>query len=144
MILMQNYFKTMPNSSRSILEAFLIDYKHFIFFSHFHHFLTLRTSTSVRVKPHLKVYRGANPLACALALMCLRHTKSQKYMFLRKKFNFSQKPSSNLRKSPCDPGSPGTSISYYSKPAVNRQPDYRREDREVVVTKTFQKDVRQA
>ena len=131
---MQNYFKTMPNHPRSILKAFLINHKHFIFFSHFYHFFTPGTSTSSRVKPYLKVYRGANPPACALALMCLRHRKSQKYMLIceksnfsqkissksekcmliRKKSNFSQKTHQKIYKGPSDPGSPGTSISYYS------------------------------
>ena len=36
------------------------------------------------------------------------------YMFLREKSNFSQKTSRKSWKGPCDPGSPGTSISYYS------------------------------
>ena len=68
--------------------------------------MTLETSTSSRVKPYLKVYRGANPLACALALICLRHRKSQKCMLMREKSNFSQKTSRKSRKVPSDPGSP--------------------------------------
>ena len=56
MILIQNYFKTTLHHSRSILKVFPIYFKHFIFF-HFYHFLAPSTSTSVRVKPYLKVYR---------------------------------------------------------------------------------------
>ena len=48
-------------------------------------------------------------------------------MFLREKSNFSQKTSSNLRKSPSDPGSPGTGILYL-QPAVDRQPGHRQGD----------------
>ena len=46
---MQNYFKTMQNHLRSILKAFLINYKHFIFFWHFHHFLD--AGISLRTRP---------------------------------------------------------------------------------------------
>ena len=78
-----------------MLESFQIDSKLFlnllIFFSKFHHFLTSRRSTSSLVKPYLEVYRGPNPLAQTSAITPLRHTKSQKWMFLREIFNFSQK-----------------------------------------------------
>ena len=88
------------------------------------------------VKPHLKVYREANPLACALALTCLRTSKSQKYMLMRENSNFSLKTHQKSWKGPCDPGSPGTSISYL-QPAVNRQPGYHREDWRAVWTGMF-------
>ena len=88
-ISMQNYFITTP--PRSILNAFLINSKHFIIFWHLYHFLTPGTSTSSPVKLYLKVYREANPSACASALCHLTPEKSKKYMLMRKKLNFLKK-----------------------------------------------------
>ena len=48
------------------------------------------------VKPHLKVYRGANPLACASALCHLTARKSKKYVLAYKKLNFLRKTYQNL------------------------------------------------
>ena len=70
-------------------------------------------STYPGVEPYLKVYSGANPLAYTSAITYLKHTKSPNWLLIREKFNFSQKTSRNLRKGPSDPGSPGTSVSYY-------------------------------
>ena len=86
-----------------------------------HHFFVPRTPTMSRVKPHLKVYREANPLACALALTYLRPSKYQKCLLVREKSNFSWKTSRKSWKGPSDPGSPGTSISYYSSCMSYRQ-----------------------
>ena len=73
----QNYFKTMPNHPRNILTSFTFAFNSFIKLSNFLHFLTSRTSNFARVEPYLKVYREANSLACALALMWLRHRNLQ-------------------------------------------------------------------
>ena len=71
-------FQTMLNHSRNILNLFTFAFNSFKKLSNFLHFLTSRTSNFARVEPHLKVYRGANPLACASSLTFLRHKNSPK------------------------------------------------------------------
>ena len=104
----------MENQSKCIEMYFNLSFNALITLSNFLHFLTSRVSNFARVNTYLKVYRQANPLACAWTLSCLSPTNSQKHMFLYKKSKFSYKNSRNLQKGPSDPESPGTSISYYS------------------------------
>ena len=57
-------------------------------------------------------------------------------MFLLEIFNFSQKTAQKSYLGPSDPGCASASISYL-QPAVNRQPGYRRGDREEVGRKNI-------
>ena len=92
-------FQTMLNHSRYILASSIFAFNSFIKFSNFPHFLTFRTSNFARVDPHLKVYGGANPLACASSLTFLRHRNSQKDLLILENSRFSQKNSRKYTKS---------------------------------------------
>ena len=64
----------MPETPRDQFKATLKFYKNFNFFT----FFVLRVVGSPLVKPHLKVYREANPLACTSELCHLTPEKSKK------------------------------------------------------------------
>ena len=74
-----------------------------------------------------KVYREANPLACASALTMLRSRKSKKIVLMREKLNFFKKTSKNSRLVPYS-RRPLWTIILYLQPAVDRQPGHRRGD----------------
>ena len=68
----------------------------FQFFKFFHSFCPKKCATYSCAYAYLKVYRGANPLACGSAITYFRGTNSQKWMLMSDFLNFFKKNSSNF------------------------------------------------
>ena len=103
-----------PVSLGIVLFLIFLEFEDLQNFQNFHQFFYPKMSTNPLLFPLATGYRGPNPLACASAVSIKSPEKSKKWMLMHEKLNFFKKSASISR----------------LQPAVNRQPGYRRGDRE--------------